>query len=66
MTTVTSTDLLGGAVGNWAYRTDQMEIGTLVLMVYLAAIIWNLRSKGNRLAPGDQAARAVVAVSEVK
>jgi alpha-1,2-mannosyltransferase len=43
LATVTSGDLVGKAITDWAYRTSQIEVGALMLIVYLAAILWNSR-----------------------
>jgi hypothetical protein len=36
LATVTSGDLVGKAITDWAYRTSQIEVGALMLIVYLA------------------------------
>jgi glycosyl transferase family 87 len=49
LATATSSDLVGHALTDWAYRTSQMELGAMVLIVYLAVIILN--SPGERVRP---------------
>lgn len=52
LATATSGDFVGKAMTDWAYRTSHIELGTLALIVYLAAIIWNSRREGVYLAAG--------------
>jgi hypothetical protein len=40
---VTSGDLRGKAITDWTYRTSQIEAGAPMLIVLLAAILWNSR-----------------------
>ncbi len=49
LATVTSGDLVGKTITDWAYHASHIELGTLVLIIYLAAIILNRRRDEGRL-----------------
>lgn len=40
LATATSNDLVGRAFSEWAFRTSHIEIGTLILIAYLAVVVW--------------------------
>lgn len=55
--TATSNDLVGDRVGDWAYHYSLMPLGAMVLIIYLAFIIWRAQ-QGDR--PGRSACRGLV------
>jgi hypothetical protein len=40
LATATSNDLAGSQVTTWAYRNNLIELGALILIPYLAIVIW--------------------------
>jgi len=46
LATATSNDLVGSRVTTWAYRNNLIELGALILIPYLAIVIWPRKERG--------------------